>query len=141
MRLGCIRSNPVEGGDAMSGHRSYSLSELVLYFLKLGSIGFGGPVALVGYMYRDLVEPRHWIAEDDYKEGLTLAQLMPGPLAAQLAMYLGYVRYRVLGATAAGIVLALVTVGLIWKVKKLPDPVVVAIAAVIGLIAFPGTHS
>jgi len=85
----------------------YSLAQLALYFLKLGSIGFGGPVALVGYMYRDLVEGRNWIAEEDYKEGLTLAQLMPGPLAAQLAMYLGYVHYRVIGATVAGIAFVL----------------------------------
>jgi chromate transporter len=81
--------------------------QLTLYFLKLGSIGFGGPVALVGYMYRDLVEQRRWISEDDYKEGLALAQLMPGPLAAQLAMYLGYVHYRVLGATVVGIAFVL----------------------------------
>jgi len=86
---------------------SYSLASLVLYFLKLGAIGFGGPVALVGYMYRDLVESRRWITDDDYKEGLTLAQLMPGPLAAQLAMYLGYVHYRVWGATVAGVAFVL----------------------------------
>jgi chromate transporter len=85
----------------------YSLGQLALYFLKLGTVGFGGPVALVGYMFRDLVEARHWIGEEDYKEGLTLAQLMPGPLAAQLAMYLGYVHYRVLGATVAGIAFVL----------------------------------
>jgi chromate transporter len=85
----------------------YSLVRLALYFLKLGSIGFGGPVALVGYMYRDLVEGRRWISEEDYKEGLTLAQLMPGPLAAQLAMYLGYVHYRITGATVAGIAFVL----------------------------------
>ena len=91
----------------MSAQPSYSLAKLALYFLKLGSIGFGGPVALVGYMYRDLVEARNWISEDDYKEGLTLAQLMPGPLAAQLAMYLGYVHYRILGATVTGIVFVL----------------------------------
>ena len=82
---------------------TYSLWQLVLYALKLGSVGFGGPVALVGYMYRDLVEERKWISEADYKEGLTLAQLMPGPLAAQLAMYLGYVHYRNLGATLVGV--------------------------------------
>jgi chromate transporter len=81
---------------------NYSLGALTRYFLKLGTIGFGGPVALVGYMYRDLVETRGWISEEDYKEGLTLAQLMPGPLAAQLAMYLGYVHYRVVGATVVG---------------------------------------
>src|SRR5262249_48326513 len=61
--------------------------------------GFGGPVALVGYMQRDLVERRRWIAEQDYREGLALAQLAPGPLAAQLAIYLGWVRDRVPGAT------------------------------------------
>src|SRR5438067_3839397 len=85
----------------------YSLAMLVRYFVKLGTIGFGGPVALVGYMYRDLVEGRRWIADEDYKEGLTLAQLMPGPLAAQLAMYLGYVHYRIAGATVAGIAFVL----------------------------------
>ena len=82
---------------------AYSLWELIAYALKLGTFGFGGPVALVGYMYRDLVEQRKWISEADYKEGLTLAQLMPGPLAAQLAIYLGYVHYRNLGATLVGI--------------------------------------
>src|SRR5438552_7694745 len=91
----------------MTKRAPYSLAQLALYFLKLGSIGFGGPVALVGYMYRDLVEKRHWITDEDYKEGLTLAQLMPGPLAAQLAMYLGYVHYRIVGATAAGIAFVL----------------------------------
>jgi len=70
---------------------------------RLGTVGFGGPVALVGYMHRDLVEDRKWISEADYKEGLTLSQLMPGPLAAQLAMYLGYVHYGITGATLAGV--------------------------------------
>src|SRR5450432_3218234 len=81
----------------------YTLWQLVCYALKLGTVGFGGPVALVGYMHRDLVEDRKWISEADYKEGMALAQLMPGPLAAQLMIYLGYVHYRNLGATLAGI--------------------------------------
>jgi len=85
----------------------YTLWQLVQYMLGLGTWGFGGPVALVGYMYRDLVEKRAWISESDYKEGLALAQLMPGPLAAQLAIYLGYVHYRVLGATAVGLAFVL----------------------------------
>ena len=85
----------------------YSLGQLVRYALQLGTIGFGGPVALVGYMHRDLVERRQWISEAEYKEGLTLAQLMPGPLAAQLAIYLGYVHYGVLGATLVGIAFVL----------------------------------
>jgi chromate transporter len=82
---------------------SYSLLQLVGYALYLGTLGFGGPVALVGYMHRDLVERRKWISEAEYREGLTLAQLMPGPLAAQLAIYLGYVHYHVLGATLVGV--------------------------------------
>jgi chromate transporter len=86
---------------------AYTLRQLVAYFLKLGTIGFGGPVALVGYMHRDLVEKRQWIKEDDYKEGLALAQLAPGPLAAQLSIYLGYVHYRILGATLVGLAFVL----------------------------------
>lgn len=81
---------------------TYSLGQIVRYALYLGTFGFGGPVALVGYMHRDLVERRKWITEADYKEGLTLSQIMPGPLAAQLAIYLGYVHYGLLGATLVG---------------------------------------
>ncbi|HTE19720.1 MAG TPA: chromate transporter [Armatimonadota bacterium] len=86
---------------------SYSLRDLVRYFLVLGTVGFGGPVALVGYMHRDLVERRSWISEEDYNEGLALAQLAPGPLAAQLGIYLGYVHYGVVGATLAGLAFVL----------------------------------
>ncbi|MFL5395971.1 MAG: chromate efflux transporter, partial [Myxococcales bacterium] len=75
------------------------MREFLLYFLRLGTFGFGGPIALAGYMQRDLVERRRWISKQDYVEGLALAQLAPGPLAAQLAIYLGWVRARVLGAT------------------------------------------
>ncbi|TCC90127.1 chromate transporter [Pedobacter frigiditerrae] len=85
----------------------YSLAQLTKYFLKLGTWGFGGPVALVGYMQRDLVEQKSWITEDEYKEGLALAQLAPGPLAAQLGIYIGYVHYRLLGATLTGLAFVL----------------------------------
>ncbi|WP_394846839.1 chromate transporter [Pendulispora brunnea] len=78
---------------------SYSLRALALYFLRLGALGFGGPIALAGYMQRDLVERERWITKDEYVEGLALAQLAPGPLAAQLATYLGWVRGGVFGAT------------------------------------------
>src|SRR5690348_93413 len=76
-----------------------SLADIVRYFLGLGTFGFGGPIALAGYMQRDLVERRRWISKRDYLEGLALAQLAPGPLAAQLAIYLGWLRARILGAT------------------------------------------
>lgn len=79
-----------------------SLAEFTLYFLKLGCIGFGGPIALVGYMQKDLVEERKWISQEDYLQGLAFSQLAPGPLAAQLAMYLGFVRAGILGATIVG---------------------------------------
>src|SRR5512140_600382 len=80
-----------------------TLRQFLLYFLRLGTFGFGGPIALAGYMQKDLVEERRWISKQDYLEGLALAQLMPGPLAAQLAIYLGWVRARVLGATLVSV--------------------------------------
>ena len=80
-----------------------SLSRFTGYFLWLGTVGFGGPIALAGRMQQDLVDARGWISREDYVEGLALAQLAPGPLAAQLAMYLGYVRAGVLGATLVGV--------------------------------------
>jgi len=76
-----------------------SLAAFTLYFLKLGCIGFGGPIALVGYMQKDLVDERKWISQEDYLNGLAFSQLAPGPLAAQLAMYLGFVRAGFIGAT------------------------------------------
>ena len=78
-------------------------AEWTRYFLRLGALGFGGPIALSAAMQRDLVEDRRWITPDEYKEGLALAQLAPGPLAAQLAIYLGWLRGGVLGATITGI--------------------------------------
>ena len=83
------------------------LRRFVLYFLKLGAIGFGGPIALAGAMQRDLVDERGWVSRDDYISGLALAQLAPGPLAAQLAIYLGWARAGVLGATLVGLAFVL----------------------------------
>jgi chromate transporter len=80
-----------------------SLADLVGYFLYLGTLGFGGPVALAGFMHRDLVEKRRWIEDQEYGLALALAQIMPGPLAAQLAIALGYFQRGVLGATAVGL--------------------------------------
>ncbi len=101
---------------------SYSLWGLLLYFLKLGTIGFGGPIALIAYMERDLVETCGWLAKEQYLRGLALAQLAPGPLAAQLAMYIGYVKNGFVGATVIGIVFILpsfimvVLLGMLYKV-------------------------
>jgi chromate transporter len=79
--------------------KTCTLGDLVRYFARLGTLGFGGPIALAGYMQQDLVERRQWFTPDEYKEGLALAQLAPGPLAAQLAIYLGWARFRIIGAT------------------------------------------
>src|SRR5204863_3153845 len=84
-----------------------SLVRFVGYFLRLGTFGFGGPIALAGHMQQDLVDKRGWISKEDYVEGLALAQLAPGPLAAQLAIYLGYIRAGLVGATAVGVAFVL----------------------------------
>ena len=83
--------------------REGGLRRLAGYFLRLGTIGFGGPIALAGYMQRDLVERRQWLTNEDYQQGLALAQLSPGPLAAQLAMYLGWVRAGTVGASVVAV--------------------------------------
>jgi len=138
----------------MSATRS-SLGALVRYFPYLGTLGFGGPVALVGFMHRDLVERRRWIDEDEYRLGVALAQIMPGPLAAQLAIALGYFQHGVLGATAVGLAfvvpsfvmvvaiydlptgaIALVSLGVLWRFK-VPEPILVAAAGLVGLLEFP----
>lgn len=124
---------------------NYTLKQLVIYFLKLGTWGFGGPVALVGYMNRDLVEQKKWITEDEYKEGLALAQLAPGPLAAQLGIYIGFVHYGILGATLVGLAFVLpsfimvVLLGMAYKIYS-GLPLMQAVfygvgAAVIGIIS------
>src|SRR2546426_8009460 len=87
----------VEGEQAVQ-RPGRTMHGLFLYFLRLGSFGFGGPIALAGYMRRDLVEERRWYSEAEYQQGLAIAQTMPGPLAAQLAMWLGYLERGALGA-------------------------------------------
>ena len=136
-------TEPEEAGLGVPGYR---LSQLVRYFLYLGTAGFGGPVALVEYMHRDLVERRGWISEDEYREGLALANLSPGPLAAQLAIYLGFVHYRFLGATVVSAAfispsfLMVITVG--WAYLRFGGlPWMQAVfygvgAAIIGIIAW-----
>jgi chromate transporter len=124
---------------------NYTLRQLAIYFLKLGTWGFGGPVALVGYMNRDLVENKKWLSEEEYKEGLALAQLAPGPLAAQLGIYIGFVHYGLWGATLAGLAfvtpsfIMVVLLGMAYKIYS-GLPLMQAIfygvgAAVIGIIA------
>jgi len=139
------RGETVEQGHA----ERPSLGGLVGYFLKLGTIGFGGPVALVGFMHRDLVERRRWVSEETYRLGLALAQIMPGPLAAQLAIALGYFDRGIVGATLVGLafvlpsflmVLALswayVAFGGLWWMQALFYGIGAAVIAVIAIAAY-----
>src|SRR5579859_3009616 len=98
---------PIQADESLYKRPTFSLKQLVKYYLRLGTFGFGGPVALVGFMHRDLVEQRDWITESEYKEGLALSQLAPGPLAAQLGIYIGYVHYGIRGATLTGLAFVL----------------------------------
>lgn len=126
-----------------------TLWELVRYFLYLGAFGFGGPVALVGFMHRDLVERRKWISEEEYNLGLALSQIMPGPLAAQLAIAIGYFQHGVLGATLVGvgfvlpsflmvvvISLAYLAYGGLWWMQALFYGIGAAVIAIIAIAAY-----
>lgn len=92
----------MNAANTLTTNKSPRLTEMILYFLKLGAIGFGGPVVLCEHMRRDLVDAKNWITPGEYSEGFSLSQLAPGPLAAQLAIYLGWRRFGVLGATVVG---------------------------------------
>lgn len=83
----------------MQDRHPYTFKDLLLYFFRLGATGFGGPIALVAHMDRDLVQTRGWVTREEFERGFALAQLAPGPVATQLAMYIGYLRRRVAGAT------------------------------------------
>jgi chromate transporter len=135
-------------GQALPSARE-SLAPLVGYFLKLGTLGFGGPVALVGYMHRDLVERRRWVTEETYRLALALAQIMPGPLAAQCAIALGYFQAGLAGATLVGLafvlpsfllVLALswlyVTFGGLWWMQALFYGIGAAVIGIIAIAAY-----
>jgi len=133
---------------ALVGSHS-GLGAFVRYFLYLGSLGFGGPVALAGFMHRDLVEERRWVSEEEYRLGMALAQIMPGPLAAQLAIALGYFRHGVIGATAVGLAfivpsfvmvvaisMAYVRFGGLWWMQALFYGIGAAVIAIITIAAY-----
>jgi len=89
--------------DLARRHGPRTLPGLVRYFLRLGGSGFGGPIALVGYMQRDLVDERGWYTDAEFSQALAVGQTMPGPLAAQVAMWLGYLQARARGAMAVAV--------------------------------------
>src|SRR5919106_1286268 len=129
--------------------RRIGLWPFVRYFLYLGSLGFGGPVALAGFMHRDLVEKERWVSEEEYQLALALAQIMPGPLAAQLAIALGYFQHGVIGATAVGLAfvvpsflmvvaisMAYVRFGGLWWMQALFYGIGAAVVGIIAIAAY-----
>lgn len=126
-----------------------NLLPLVGYFLKLGTIGFGGPVALVGFMHRDLVERRRWVSEETYRLALAFAQIMPGPLAAQCAIALGYFEQGFVGAALIALAfvlpsflmvivlsMAYVAFGGLWWMQALFYGIGAAVIAIIAIAAY-----
>src|SRR3954471_247479 len=139
---------PSEQPDARSSCES-SLWPITGYFLMLGTVGFGGPAALIGYMHRDLVERRRWIEEETYQLALALAQIMPGPLAAQTAIAIGYFQAGVVGATLIGLAfvlpsflmvialsMAYVAYGGLWWMQALFYGIGAAVIAIIAIAAY-----
>ncbi|HVT56337.1 MAG TPA: chromate efflux transporter [Xanthobacteraceae bacterium] len=78
------------------------IAELAAYFLRLGLLGFGGPVALVGQMERELVTERGWLTKEQMREAIAICQSLPGPLAIQVGIYISYLRGGFWGAWAGG---------------------------------------
>lgn len=140
--------------DENSVQIKVGLWPLTGYLLKLGTVGFGGPVALVGFMHRDLVEQRRWITEDTYKLSLALAQIMPGPLAAQVAIAIGYFEGGILGATLGGLAfvlpsflmvvaisMAYVAYGGLWWMQALFYAIGATVIAIIAIAAYKLSQS
>jgi chromate transporter len=154
VRMEAMSPSPSESAvprldDAPGACSGAGLWPLTGYFLGLGTWGFGGPVALVGFMHRDLVERRRWITEETYKLSLALAQIMPGPLAAQVAIAIGYFEGGVPGATLAGLAfvlpsflmvvaisLAYVAYGGLWWMQALFYAIGATVIAIIAIAAY-----
>src|SRR5690349_12785743 len=93
------------GGSPMSAETTPArvpIRDLVRYYLRLGVLGFGGPVALVGQMERELVDEKKWLTKDEMREGIAVCQSLPGPLAIQVGIWIAYIRGGFWGAWAGG---------------------------------------
>jgi chromate transporter len=115
-------SEPAPGGPEGQSGQAPAFSEFLRYFLGLGTWGFGGPIATVGYMQRDLVEKRRWLSEREFLNGVALGQTMPGPLAAQVVMWIGFLRSGTIGALATAAVFILPSFLLVLSVAAIYVP-------------------
>src|SRR6266540_48335 len=109
----------VEPGSEPAAGQRVPFHRYFRYFLGLGTWGFGGPIATVGYMQRDLVEGRDWVSRRDFLDGVALGQTMPGPLAAQVAMWVGYLQAGAVGALGTAIPFILPSLAIVLGVAYL----------------------
>src|SRR5207237_5385074 len=93
---------PEDSAMEAEASRRVSIRDLVRYFLRLGLLGFGGPVALVGQMERELVGEKKWLTKDEMRESIAVCQSLPGPLAIQVGIWVSYIRGGFWGACAGG---------------------------------------
>jgi chromate transport protein ChrA len=93
---------PVDGSSVRGAKPKLGMRELVVYFLRLGLMGFGGPVALVGQMEKELVGDRKWLTREQMREAVAVCQSLPGPLAIQVGIFIAYLRGGFWGAWAGG---------------------------------------
>jgi chromate transporter len=87
---------------SQTADQPHAIRDLALYFLRLGALGFGGPVALVGQMERELVGERNWLSKEEMREVIAVCQSLPGPLAIQVGIFVSYLRGGFWGAWAGG---------------------------------------
>ena len=129
-----------EQPTARAATAPYTLAELLLYFVRLGTFGLGGPIALVGYMQRDIVEERRWFSKQDYVEGLARAQLAPGPFAAQLAIWFGWLKAGTLGASLVAaafvlpVILFFIGAKMLLEIVHIEIPVVISFCVIIATL-------
>src|SRR3989442_14159924 len=90
-------------GADNDGHQMPSWREVFLYFLFLGFVNVGGPVAQITMMYNHMVERRHWLTKDRFVKIMAFCHMLPGPEALQLAIYVGYLKRKLLGGVLAGL--------------------------------------
>src|SRR5438445_8770320 len=131
--------------DANADHQMPSWREVFLYFLFLGFVNIGGPVAQITMMFNHMVEKRRWLSKDRFVKIMAFCHMLPGPEALQLAIYVGYLKRRLWGGILAGLTFilpgAVVMIVLSWfyvKYGKLPqvnNALYVLKPAVLGIIA------
>src|SRR6266540_2250553 len=115
-------------------HERPSFRAVLRYFIGLGTWGFGGPIATVGYMQRDLVEKRGWLDRGDFLDGVALGQTMPGPLAAQVVMWVGYLQRGAFGALGTSLIFILPSFVLVLAVTALTGAEVAVLFIAAGLV-------